>query len=149
MDSCRNKVVCKHAVHAIDGHCELDEVCKHFTPVLIKEEGTFLPAAELTPAGRKKRKYNKRKKSHPWRQDNGKSKDQMFTKKKYDFLTTSDKDIRRAQQILKFRRVAGTLSDNQCAALDVFKSIKTKKLNEQQRQQVLDVLKDSSKVVKD
>ena len=55
-------------------------------------------------------------------------------------LTTSDKDIARAKNILLIRRKRGKLSENQMAALDMYKGVK--KLAEHQRQQILNILND-------
>ena len=65
--------------------------------------------------------------------------------KKQDFLhlTTSNQDIRRATQILRIRRIRGKLTEDQSAALNMYKGIRINKLAEHQRQQILDILNDT------
>ncbi len=146
MESCRNIVVCKYKHTTVVDHeetCLLVKVCKYNV-----EPTVDVPAAPLTPTGRTKRKYNTKKKLVKFNTTRQKDKPGAYKggnkRGNYSFLTTSDKDIRRARQILKFRQVAGTLTDNQIAALNVFKNVKPKKLAEHQRRQILDILKTSS-----
>lgn len=137
MENCIHELVCKHKRGDDSVECSLKDICK------------FLPAGEVDKHSRipglpkEKRKYKKReKRALPL--DNKKD-GRGRSQGDYSYLTTSDKDIRRGRQILLLRQDRGSLTENQSAALDMYKDIKPKKLTPVQRQQVLDILNDVQK----
>ena len=135
MKNCIHKIVCEHNHQPDDEECSLKDICKFYS--------AGMQTATSEPEPHKKRKYKKReKKQLPLSQG---KKGKKGKRSDYSHLTTSDKDIRRALNILRFRKINGSLKENQTAALEMYKGIKPKKLQEHQRQQILNILNDTLK----
>ena len=135
--NCIHELVCKHRVEGDGNKCALGDVCKFISD----PSQHIVQPASAKKRSYKKRKYKKRdKKALP-----------LETKKKgsgrssgnFVHLTTSDKDIARAKNILAIRRSRGKLSENQMAALDMYKGVK--KLSELQRQHILNILNEKKR----
>ncbi len=134
-------MVCKYKVTS-DQECSLMNICKFSSDVDTKDRHPLLP--------KKKRRYEKRKiqkekekRSLPL---SGEKKSIHPGKRgSYLHLTTSNKDIQRARVILKLRQSRGSLTDNQSAALDMYKDLRINQLEKHHRQQILDIFKDVEK----
>jgi len=138
MKSCIHEGVCKYSIENDDKECVLIDMCKFKPEPTIEKKQKTAKAKKTTP---KKRKYKKREeRSLPLET---KKKGRGRSQGKYLHLTTSDKDIARAKNILIIRRKRGKLSENQMAALDMYKGVR--KLAEHQRQQILNILNDLEK----
>lgn len=113
---------------SLDEICTLREMCKFyevpptkFSPARVKEE----PAK---PRRKKKRKYRKK------------------ARKK---VTTSKEDIARVRNRLRMRRKDGLLTADQIRALDVHAGKRYKELSETEKQQILDIEKESKNRMED
>ena len=134
MENCIHEVVCKYKGGHDELECGLKDMCKFIS----SKDPDQIPGLP-----KKKRKYKKRDKGElPLaKKKPGKHKGNKWSS--YLHLTTSTKDVQRARVILKLRQVRGSLTDDQSAALDMYKDIRVNDLSEVQRQQILNIFKDT------
>ena len=136
MENCIHDLVCKHKLESDDKECSLKDICK-FVPA-----GPERSAPERKPY--KKRKYERKdKRELPLGKEKKAGKHKGNKRSSYLHLTTSTKDVQRARVILKLRQVRGSLTDDQSSALDMYKDIRVNDLSEVQRQQILNIFKDT------
>lgn len=115
---CKHSQVCKYK--RVEP-CDLAGVCKFFS--------LEVPSTAPKKKTGKRGKYKKR----------GRPGGKQYK------LTLSKKDIRAARKLLKEKKSMGLLSDNQIRALDQYKHKRYEELEEVEKRQILDIVKDTNK----
>ncbi len=121
-------------------NCNHEEVCVYFRNSACNQEICKFVDLPVAPQERVIRKKSGRFGDIPM----GKQKPGPGRKRAVYNFSTSDEDTVKVRKILKLRRKNRMLTEEQEKAIDTYKGTHAKNLNESQRQQMLDILRDSS-----
>jgi hypothetical protein len=132
---CLHEPVCKHK--SDPDFCINLEICKFSMP------DPYEPIAR--PRGRRGHKPKPESIVHIRTDPHGVDRTNLKGSKKAKYnLTTSLADVRKARAVLKSREKDGALSEDDLAALNVYKGKHVKSLSDPERQQIIDILKRNS-----